>query len=114
MNKRPNCLSSREQEALSQFVVRLRERLDDNITKIVLFGSRARGEGTEDSDIDLLVLLQCMDHALRREILDLAADIFIDMEINLSPLVMKSDHYAWLKSIERGIALEIERDGVEL
>ena len=107
-------LSSSEREALSLFVAAIRNTHRDHIMRVVLFGSRARGEGDEDSDIDILVLLRDEEQGMRRSIIDIAGDIFIEKEINISPLVMSSAHFARLRKIERGIALEIERDGAEI
>ena len=42
---------------LIQELVIVREKAADNIKKVVLFGSRARGDAQTDSDWDLLILL---------------------------------------------------------
>ncbi|MBM4029452.1 MAG: nucleotidyltransferase domain-containing protein, partial [Planctomycetes bacterium] len=34
----------------------LHERYGDGIKRVILYGSHARGEATEDSDVDVLVL----------------------------------------------------------
>jgi len=107
-------LSSAEREALSLFRENLKEAYAGQLVKTVLFGSRARREGSEDSDIDLLVLLKNEEHSLRKGILDKAGDIFLEKGVNITPLVMSSERYEWLREIERGIALEIERDGIEI
>ena len=57
MEKLIKGLSSAEREALSMFEESLKEACAGSLVKIVLFGSRARGEGNEESDIDILVLL---------------------------------------------------------
>jgi len=43
--------------ALKQFVDELQELYGARLKQVILFGSRARGEGDEFSDIDVLVLL---------------------------------------------------------
>jgi len=37
---------------------RLRDAFGDRLTGVVIYGSEARGEASEDSDIDVMVLLQ--------------------------------------------------------
>lgn len=54
--------AAQQKTALDEIVVRLVDALRP--TKIVLFGSRARGDHRADSDLDLLVI---MDSPLRRE-----------------------------------------------
>jgi predicted nucleotidyltransferase len=46
------------QEALRTFSDRLKVLYRDRLDSIVLYGSRARGEAKDDSDIDLLIVLK--------------------------------------------------------
>lgn len=46
------------QRAVLEFARRAREELGDRIVHIILYGSRARGDYTEDSDIDVLVVVR--------------------------------------------------------
>ncbi|MEW6662542.1 MAG: nucleotidyltransferase family protein [Bacillota bacterium] len=43
--------------------------------EIKLFGSAARGESHEDSDIDILVLLKHYDLNLRKRLISIATDL---------------------------------------
>jgi len=45
-------------ELLARARERLREAFGERLRGVVLYGSEARGEATDDSDIDLLVLLE--------------------------------------------------------
>jgi predicted nucleotidyltransferase len=45
-------------ELLRQIKSRLREAFGDRLHGVVLYGSEARGEAQEDSDIDILMLLE--------------------------------------------------------
>lgn len=61
--------------------------------RTILYGSQARNTATEDSDIDLLILLpdsyQSYEFVERRdEIVDQLYDIEIDEGIRISPLVL--------------------------
>ena len=51
---------------LSEVIERITRKF--NPLKIILFGSWARGEAREDSDIDLLVVLRKVDHKRRAAI----------------------------------------------
>ena len=49
------------QRAVLAFARRARRELGDRIVHIILYGSRARGDYTEDSDIDVLVVVRDVD-----------------------------------------------------
>jgi len=102
-------LSALEQTALSVFVPRVRSLLGPRVTRIVLFGSRARGEGRDDSDIDLLVEIDGPTRADRRGLVDLACDVGIVHHLVLSPLVVATGS---LHATPLGA--QIEADGVTL
>jgi len=51
----------KKREAAHFFVERLNERAGDLILKVILFGSVARGEAREESDIDILVYAKDVD-----------------------------------------------------
>jgi predicted nucleotidyltransferase len=43
---------------LKNFIDQLRKRFGRNLKKIILFGSRARGDHSEESDYDLLLIFE--------------------------------------------------------
>ncbi len=47
----------RWEEALDEFARRARGLLGDKLSRIILYGSRARGDFEADSDLDLLVVV---------------------------------------------------------
>jgi predicted nucleotidyltransferase len=53
-----------------------------------LFGSKARGDSKQGSDIDVLVILSREDRGLRREILRQAARFSLKYDVLLSPRVI--------------------------
>ncbi|MBI4212394.1 MAG: nucleotidyltransferase domain-containing protein [Deltaproteobacteria bacterium] len=107
-------LTAQEQKAVQAFKESLQKYCGKNLMELRLFGSRARGEGHEESDVDILVLLQNASSKDRNFIYGLPADIFLEYEINVSPLVMSQEKFQELKDRERLLAKEIERDGVKL
>lgn len=107
-------LSLAEQKALDNFKKELKRLSGKLFFKLFLFGSRARLEGHEDSDVDVLVLLPKEDNGLKIKIWDAAYAIFDKTGIYLSPLVLSDGQFKQLKNRERLIASEIERDGIAL
>jgi predicted nucleotidyltransferase len=49
-------LTKSERAALETFVARLRQRYGDDLLRVVLFGSKARGDSDEESDLTLWTL----------------------------------------------------------
>jgi predicted nucleotidyltransferase len=64
-----------------------------NLLSIRLFGSRARNEGTEESDLDLLVVVQDKDRALYRRIVEESLDIDLAYDMNLAPTILSGEEY---------------------
>ena len=95
---------------------RLRRALDalygDRIERVVLFGSRARGDAGEDSDYDLAVFLHDLTdrwHELDR-LADLRADFLEDAGVFIDAKPYPAGAYRDRTSLMR----EIRRDGVDL
>lgn len=94
----------------------LQERFGIRFREFVLFGSRARGQADEDSDTDLLVVVDGLTEDERREVFDLAWQAGAQGEdyVCLAPLPYATAQVAELRSRERLLMREIARDGVEL
>ena len=84
MEKELRCLNETERKIIDAFVKELRERLGDEIVSIRLFGSKARGNFSEDSDIDIFVLVKEKTPDIKEKVSDLAADYILDYDIPLS------------------------------
>jgi predicted nucleotidyltransferase len=68
-------LNEAEREALARFKGALQTLLGDNLLSLRLFGFRVRGEETEESDLDVLVLLKRKDRALCRQIVEESLEV---------------------------------------
>ena len=68
----------------------------NKLDKIILYGSYARGDNTEESDIDIMILLDC-DKAeieeFRDKTYDMANDISLDEDVFLSILLRDNKHF---------------------
>lgn len=81
-------VSPRIAAGLGDFARALRVRFGDRIRELVLFGSRARGDAHEDSDVDVLVVVDGLSDWEKREVSDIAYDVNASSEhwIGISPL----------------------------
>jgi predicted nucleotidyltransferase len=109
-------LSPLEQEAAMEFARRTRDTFGHRAKELRIFGSRARGEAREDSDLDIWVLLDEAPTVDRDAVSDLAYDLYLEMDLPfiISPRIMSAGQYGKLRSLERLLPKEIERDGIPL
>jgi uncharacterized protein len=94
--------------AVEQFAGELRRRFGDAVLDVRLFGSFARGEAHEDSDVDVAVVLESVDGSTQREVIDLAMDVGLPFELRLSPLVFDHATYQKWRRQERPLVMDIE------
>ncbi len=101
----------KELEDLKKKLVHL---LGPQALKMVLFGSRARGDYSENSDLDVAILVRGLTREMKRRILDQVAEIELEYLLPISVLVFSEDEFERLKKRERRIAIDIEREGIPL
>ncbi|HUF37697.1 MAG TPA: nucleotidyltransferase domain-containing protein [Anaerolineales bacterium] len=105
-------LDDRESRAILDLIERLNEVYPDQVGDILLYGSKARGDSSPDSDIDLLVLMKTDDRAMRRGILQLAARVSLEHDVILSMMVMSEAR--WGEHAGLSLYHNILRDSREL
>lgn len=89
--------------------------LGDYLIDIKLFGSRARNEAHEESDMDILVLLnQKLPRELDDEYFNILGDIELKYLIPISPLTLTIEQYNDMKDRELLIIDEIEKYGISI
>jgi predicted nucleotidyltransferase len=101
-------------EALAQLKNRLQELLKDSLVRLVLFGSRARGDYEEFSDVDVALIVRGLTRELKDRILREVADIELEHCQPLSVLVLSEEEFNRLRERERRIARDILEEGVPL
>ena len=100
--------------ALARFAEELRRRFGDAVLDVRLFGSFARAEAHEDSDVDVAVVLERADRHVRREVIDLATDVGLPVDLHISPTILDRETWERWRRQERPLVMDIERDGVRL
>jgi predicted nucleotidyltransferase len=100
--------------ALENFASRLRARYGDAVVDVRLFGSVARGESHEASDVDVAVVLSHLDWETRRAVIDLATDIGLSCGLSISPTVFARQTWDRFRDEERPLVMDIVRDGIAL
>jgi len=105
-------LAENEEQALK----RLREELFARypVVDFRLYGSKARGEGRPDSDMDVMIELPDYDRAIVEEIDDIVYRINLEYDVFISALVFGKDELENGPMSESPIYKTIQREGVPL
>jgi predicted nucleotidyltransferase len=78
--------------------------------RIYLFGSRARGDAHQDSDYDLLVVVNervGKGHEMERR----ARWALLDQRIPVDIVIMTADFYDWMLGAAASLPATVEREG---
>lgn len=98
-----------KRKALESFVRVLKEKYSDRIHRLILFGSTARGEAEEESDIDVLIIA---DGITQKEVSKIAFQILLKYGEVISPIV--EDKLQFEKYKDHSFHRNISREGVEI
>jgi len=81
-------IKSKEKEIVQRFKERVTETLGDRLDRIVLFGSRARGDAEEDSDFDFLVTVKSSQADDKEQVRQIAWELSLEYDAVITPLVI--------------------------
>jgi len=103
--------------ALAMFERDAKRAYGDDLLKVVLFGSRARGDARADSDVDVAVVLRRItDRGIdRNRLADIAYDAIVETYTDLQAIPVSLDEWEEPER-HRNPALirAIKRDGLEI
>lgn len=112
MKKIPNKIN----KVLKEFINGVNKLFGDRAKKIILYGSYARGDFNESSDIDIMILTDLTDEEILEygeKIWDFAYDIELDNDVLISPLIKNIDKFNyWLESLP--FYMNVHNEGVVL
>jgi hypothetical protein len=104
-------LRENEKAALLELKEKLLERFSD--VEIILYGSKARGDANEESDIDVLVLLKRkVNCALKEEIFSTAFKIELKYNVIFGVIVYQKQFWDSPLGKAMPLHLNIDKEGV--
>ena len=101
-------------ELARQFAHRLAQKYESRLFRVILFGSRARGEADEESDLDLFVALEGDDPngAIKEAARRIACDLTLEHGLLVSVFVADREFldshrgFAFVKAVQQeGVAV---------
>lgn len=105
-------LTDQEKAALKEFKAKLQEVLGGQLIELRLFGSKARGDGCADSDIDVLVIVTSDDWRICDVVYGVATDVLLQTDILISPKVISENLLGQLQKEDTFFFRNISRDAI--
>lgn len=105
-------LNEKEVKVLRTFKHRVHEQFSGEVSEIRVFGSMARGDATEDSDIDVLVITKSDDWRVGDAIRRIGYDLDSEIDYRLSIQVLPARHVNYLATNRFTFYRNIAREGV--
>ena len=82
-------MEERDRKIVEQFKELVSKKV--KVHEIRVFGSRARGTATEESDLDVLVVVDRLDHSVEKYISDCAWEVGFPEDVIVMPIVISLD-----------------------
>ena len=105
-------LHPEEQRWLDEYRKALRERHSGTVLRMVIYGSKARGEAREDSDLDVMVVVRNEATALKRPLRRIGYDLAAASWVVPSIMAYTQAEWDRLKNLRSAYRESVERDGV--
>ena len=86
-------LNRNDELAVKEFQARIAKLLGASLHKMLLFGSKAEGKATAESDIDILVLIADRAVLMRHLIRDQAFEVNLKYGVYISPRIISVGTY---------------------
>jgi uncharacterized protein len=110
------CTPAQLHQMLNQFAEAAKSIYGEHLQSLTLFGSYARGDYDDESDIDIMVLVDIDKLKIkqyREQLVHVISEIELQSDLVLSPVVLNADEYNQFKDAS-GFLHNVEREGVSI
>jgi len=108
----PKLNNLNEDKPILFFINKIRSILGEELIQIILFGSRARGDNSDDSDFDFLLILKYKNQDVIRKLRQIELEFMNEYDKLVACLVY--DSLEWEKRKNLPIGKNIQREGITL
>ncbi len=112
MNKIEEKTKIQNDNLLNIFAKKLKSELDDNLKELILFGSRARGDNTPDSDYDCVAAFDNLSPSLTDIIDEITGEFLYEHNVVFSVFPVSESRR--LEQICNPLFMNIEKEGIVL
>lgn len=97
---------------IETFTDNLRREFGDKLRKIILFGSRARGDHTKDSDYDFILIFDAVTKELKERLHEIKADMLLKYDMVITAIPYTNEDVE--KRRFQPFLLNVEKEGAVL
>lgn len=73
--------------------------MESKLTKVIVYGSYARGDYNSSSDVDVMILVKMSDNEIKK-IENQVYDLAFDTGVDISPIIKNEEQYEyWLDTL---------------
>ena len=109
-----SALPERDRRAVEAFSERVLQTYPNRVRRMILFGSKARGDSHAYSDIDVLLIVDREDWRFRHAISSIAADVSLAYDVLIGPRVIGQERWARMRRHDITLCENVQVDGIEL
>jgi len=109
-------MDDRDMDLILEFKKRLSSDLANRIKRFIIFGSRAQGKAMEDSDLDVIALVDEKSPELEKRLEDIAYQIMWDNDFKPIISLKVLSEAQFYNSINRGFSFyrHVEKEGISV
>jgi predicted nucleotidyltransferase len=101
---------------MEQYVKEVQKIYGNHLRQVILYGSYARGDYREDSDIDIMILLDISDIEIKdyfEQLVDMTFDFNMAYDTDIKPIAKNESHFKkWV--LNYPFYANVSREGVTL
>lgn len=102
------------QEVVTLFTSEVKQIYGNNLCQVILYGSCARGDFEQDSDIDIMILLNVPPENIneeRKKIIDVSDRLDLNYDVVLTPVVQNYERFLHYMPASR-FYQNVQKEGV--
>jgi predicted nucleotidyltransferase len=109
-------MNDKDRGLVSEIKKRLTPDLESNLKRLIIFGSRVKGESAEDSDLDIIALVNKKTPAVEKALDDIVYQVMWNYDFNpiISLKVFEESNY--IDALNKGFSfyMHVEKEGVAI